>query len=134
MAAIVDGLVNIVVLDTNILIDFLQGHHQSKVLFENYKTKATTIIISIITVVEVLVGIFDPEKRKNISLWLQSFQTIAVGSEIANAAVALRQTFRLKVPDALIMATAQCHRGTLVTRDQDFRRIPGVHCPYTLHE
>jgi predicted nucleic acid-binding protein len=132
MEAIVEGVEGIVILDTNIMIDFLQGREQARLLFQGYREKATLMMISMITVVEVLVGIFDLEKQKKVRVWLQSFQTVSVDSDIAHAAIGLRQTFKLKVPDALIMATAQYHQGILVTRDRDFCRIPGVHYPYTL--
>ncbi len=126
------GLTEVVVLDTNIIIDFLLGRDQAKLLFNSYKEKTTKMMISIITVIEILVGIFDPEKQKKVRLWLDSFHTVSVESDIVGVAVLLRQQFKLKVPDALIIATAKYHGGTLVTRDRDFSRIPGVYYPYTL--
>lgn len=127
-----DDVKNAVVLDTNIIIDFLQGHHRSKLLFDSYKESATKIVISIITVIEVLVGILDADKQKTVGQWLQSYQTIMVCPHIAYMAISLRQIFKLKVPDALIMATAKQQKCILVTRDRDFLKIPGVHYPYTL--
>jgi predicted nucleic acid-binding protein len=58
-----------------------------------------------------------------------------VDSEIAERAAALRrERRRLKTPDAIILATAQLHGRTLVTRNtRDFSAdMPGILIPYTL--
>ena len=49
-------------------------------------------------------------------------------------AVRLRQQHRLKVPDAIILATARCAQLPLATRNScDFRlRLAGVLHPYQL--
>lgn len=39
----------------------------------------------------------------------------------------------MKLPDAIILATAQLHRRELVTRNiEDFAGVPGVITPYQL--
>ena len=46
----------------------------------------------------------------------------------------LRQEYKLKLPDAIILATAQLHRLELITRNtKDFAGIPGVVTPYEIH-
>ncbi|MEJ8713731.1 PIN domain-containing protein, partial [Klebsiella pneumoniae] len=41
---------------------------------------------------------------------------------------------KLKLPDAIILATAQLHRLELITRNtKDFAGIPGVVTPYEIH-
>jgi predicted nucleic acid-binding protein len=42
-------------------------------------------------------------------------------------AISLRWQYRLKLPDAIILASAACHGLTLVTRDDDLaRKASGV--------
>ena len=59
---------------------------------------------------------------------------IALDDEIARRAVELRRAHRIKLPDAVIWATAQTTGRLLVTRNtKDFSPDdPGVRKPYTL--
>jgi predicted nucleic acid-binding protein len=115
--------------DTNILIDFLSAIPDARAELARYEDKA----ISIVTWMEVMVGaqadVWDATRA-----YLASFQTIGIDFAIAERAVALRKTHRIKLPDAIIWATAQ-HNGMLfVTRNTtDFPASdPGVRHPYTL--
>ena len=64
---------------------------------------------------------------------LSAFNIIGVSQEIAERSVNLRQEYGMKLPDAIILAPAQIHRLTLVTRNtRDFAGISGVVTPYTL--
>ncbi|MFW1123213.1 PIN domain-containing protein, partial [Vibrio parahaemolyticus] len=71
----------------------------------------------------------EPTRR-----FLEGFDVIALDDEIANRAVALRRAHRIKLPDAVIWATAQTAGRLLVTRNtKDFPpNDPGVREPYTL--
>jgi len=115
----------IIILDTNILIDYLEGRSQAKRLLAIYAEKNFSVMISIITLIDI-----NAQEQKDIYAWLMAFSPIHVCSKIANVAVQLRQNFKLKVPDAVIASTAQVHHGMLVTRDRDFKNLPGVQYPY----
>jgi hypothetical protein len=62
------------------------------------------------------------------------FRVIVIGPEIAEQAVILRRDHHLKLPDALIWATAQHEGCLLVTRNRkDFgSQTPGIRIPYKL--
>lgn len=113
--------------DTNILIDYLSGISAAKKELERYEYRA----ISTITWVEVLVGA-STEEEESIRAWLDSFDVIAVDSAIANRAVEIRKTRRVRLPDAIIWAAAQVHSLLLVSRNtKDFPADePGVRVPY----
>jgi hypothetical protein len=66
--------------------------------------------------------------------FLNGFNVIAVDKDIAERAVNLRRTLRIKLPDAIIWATAQAGAMLFVTRDvRDFRADdPGIRIPYKL--
>ena len=66
--------------------------------------------------------------------FLSSFDVIALDGEIAERAVSLRRTHHIKLPDAIIWATAQAHAMLLVTRNtRDFAASDtGVRMPYRL--
>lgn len=115
--------------DTNILIDHLNAVPQAREEIERFENRA----ISIITWMEVMVGadidLVEPTRR-----FLEGFDVIALDDEIANRAVALRRAHRIKLPDAVIWATAQMSEWLLVTRNtKDFPNDdPGIREPYVL--
>ena len=56
---------------------------------------------------------------------LDFFDEIAIDPDIKFAAIALRRTYRLKLPDAIIAATALHLEVPLITRNvKDFKNIP----------
>lgn len=115
--------------DTNILIDHLNAIPQARDELDGFENRA----ISIITWMEVMVGadadLVEPTQR-----FLDGFEVIALDDAIANRAVELRRSHRIKLPDAVIWATAQTTRRLLVTRNtKDFPADdPGIREPYSL--
>lgn len=119
-----------VLLDSPIIIDALLGVEPAVAVVDNYADRA----ISIITWIEVLAGI-DPSDHPTTKIFLRSFARIELDDEVADATVAVRQQVRLKLPDAIILASARVERRMLLTRDsKDFGRLPGerISIPYTL--
>lgn len=115
--------------DTNILIDYLGGVSAAKKELGRYEYRA----ISTITWMEVLVGA-STEEEESIRAWLGSFDVIALDSAIANRAVEIRKATRIRLPDAIVWATAQVHSLLLVSRNtRDFPADePGIRVPYKL--
>lgn len=66
--------------------------------------------------------------------FLRGFEQVPLDSAVAARAVRLRRSHRLKVPDAIIWATAQSVDALLVTRNtRDFPTTdPGVRVPYSV--
>lgn len=66
--------------------------------------------------------------------WLESFPRLPLDDAISQETVKLRQQHGLKVPNAIILATARCRDLTLATRNhRDFPlTLGGVLHPYTL--
>jgi predicted nucleic acid-binding protein len=66
--------------------------------------------------------------------FLDGFTLIELDQAVALRAVALRRDHRLKLPDAIIWASAQVHAMLLVTRDTKGFPAgdPGVPMPYRL--
>ncbi len=115
--------------DTNILIDYLNGIEAAKAEIAHYKRPA----ISVISWIEVLAGTktsFEAETRK----FLSSFERIELTSTIADQTAALRRTAKMRIPDAIILATARVENLILITRNtKDFAADePGVRIPYRI--
>jgi predicted nucleic acid-binding protein len=115
--------------DTNILIDYLNAVPQARTELQRYTEKA----VSIITWMEVMVGAAGDVEAATRS-FLAAFDVIALDREIAARAVNLRRDHHIKLPDAVIWATAQTQAMLLVTRNtRDFTASdPGVRMPYKL--
>ncbi|MFM0740470.1 type II toxin-antitoxin system VapC family toxin [Paraburkholderia xenovorans] len=115
--------------DTNILIDYLGGISAAKKELARYKRRA----ISTITWMEILVGT-PAEDEDAIRGWLGSFEVIGLDSAIANRAVEIRKERRIRLPDAIVWASAQENSLLLVSRNtKDFpANEPGVRVPYKI--
>lgn len=115
--------------DTNILVDYLNAVPEARTELRRYREKA----VSIITWTEVMVGA-APDLEAATRSFLNGFDVIAVDDRVAERAVGLRRSRRIKLPDAVIWATAQVHSMLLVTRNtRDFPDDdPGVRAPYKL--
>ncbi|MCC8392782.1 type II toxin-antitoxin system VapC family toxin [Paraburkholderia sp. MMS20-SJTR3] len=115
--------------DTNILIDYLGGVGAAKKELARYDYRA----ISTITWMEVLVGT-TADDEDAIRAWLSSFAVIPLDSAIANRAVELRKQKRIRLPDAIVWASAQVNSLLLVSRNtKDFpANEPGVRVPYKI--
>jgi predicted nucleic acid-binding protein len=120
----------IVLFDTNILIDLFSGRREAQQALESWPLQNA---ISLITWMEVMVGAKKYHQEQRTRIALRSFNIIDVSHDIAERSVDLRQEYRMKLPDAIILATAQIHRLELITRNtKDFADIPGVVTPYRL--
>lgn len=115
--------------DTNILIDYLGGVGAAKKELARYEYRS----ISTITWMEVLVGT-TVDDEATVRAWLGSFEVIALDSAIANRAVEIRKQKRLRLPDAIVWASAQVNFLLLVSRNtKDFPADePGVRVPYKI--
>jgi predicted nucleic acid-binding protein len=115
--------------DTNILVDYLNAVLAAKEELFLYQEKA----ISVVTWMEVMVGT-DMNNAKDTENFLDSFLLIELDKAIAKQAVALRKRYRIKLPDAIIWASAQLNSMLLVTRNtKDFQKNdPGIRVPYRI--
>lgn len=113
--------------DTNVLIDYLNGVKNAKMELARFDDKA----ISVISWIEVMVGT-TPATLAGTRAFLAGFALLPINELVAERAVALRQAKRIKLPDAIIWASAQTSDRLLVTRNtKDFAATePGVRVPY----
>jgi predicted nucleic acid-binding protein len=118
------------VLDSDVLIDYLQGVPAAREELARYRRP----LCSIIAFIEVLAGArTDPERRAAETL-LASLGRVELTEDVARRAVELRQSLRLKLPDAIVLASAEIEGCILVTRNtRDFPAgDPRVRFPYTV--
>ncbi|MDR3328633.1 MAG: type II toxin-antitoxin system VapC family toxin [Prevotellaceae bacterium] len=115
-------------IDTNVAIDYLANKLPSAAMSFMSDVVDTTPNVSVISQIEIL--------RYNAPLYaynvLSAFVDCAViyplNEEVVQATIALCRRCRIKLPDAVIAATAICHNLTLLTRNtSDFKYIVELH-------
>jgi len=116
-----------VLFDTCILIDYLRGLVQARAECDRHADRA----ISIVTWMEVLAGATAANEADTRTLLLY-FQLLPLTLEVAERAVAIRRKNKIKLPDAIIKATAEMDGRVLITRNtRDFpAHARGIHVPY----
>lgn len=118
------------VFDTNILIDYLQGYLPAKTLLAGYADKA----VSRLTWIELLVGCKDATDEQTVKGLLAGFRVLEIDAVVGEAAARIRRgPGKMKLPDAIIFASAQREGCDLITRNtKDFPPgMAGVLLPYT---
>jgi toxin FitB len=107
-----------VLVDTDVLVDHLRGHHR-------FTPGKDTVHISSVTRAELFAGRRIEETR--VRRLLDPFTELVVDRAVAERAGRLRRTSKIGMADALIGATAIQHRLTLVTRNAcDFAPLSGI--------
>lgn len=104
-------------LDTNIVLGFLKAHNGITHYFNNHLL-GKALSVSQITHMELLgFPSITQEEEKVIHEFLSFIIILPINDLIANKAINLRRNTKLKLPDAIIAATAIINEATLVTCD-----------------
>jgi predicted nucleic acid-binding protein len=123
-----------VLVDTAPFIYLLESHPQFADrfvgLFEASARGHLLIALSTITLAEVLAGPFKAGQTalaKRYEKALLRYRVVDVSAPIAALAAQLRAQYRLRLPDALQLATAlDIGAAALVTHDRDFSQVSGL--------
>jgi predicted nucleic acid-binding protein len=125
---------SVVVVDTAPFVYLLDGHPDFALKFEGLFEAAQSgdvhIALSALTLAEVLTG---PLKAGHSALAnryekaLLQYKVIPVSAGIATLAAQLRARYKLKLPDAIQLATAlDVEAAAFVTHDRDFSQVVGI--------
>jgi predicted nucleic acid-binding protein len=117
------------VFDTNILIDYLNGIPQAAKELDRHPDGR----ISPVTWIEVMAGAADGDEAA-LRSFLARFDQVAVNPRVADAAFVLRRRYGIRLPDAIIWASARSEHTLLITRNtKDFPEDePDIRVPYRL--
>lgn len=136
-------------LDTCALSEYVRKAPAPAVIRWLDEQDESSLFISVISLGEIEKGILklrasDPRRSQKLTAWLGKVEQRFAGRTLALDAAALHVWAQiaataelagqpLPVMDGLIMATAQCHGLTIVTRNvQDFTLYPQVFNPWAL--
>jgi tRNA(fMet)-specific endonuclease VapC len=113
-------------LDTNAVIALLSGNPEVEQLVRG----ADWLEISIITQLEFLAfaGLSQDDRDLFIEFAerVEIVGLVASNTELLNQAIELRLRYRLKLPDAIVMATAVVSDADVVSADVDLQRVSNV--------
>lgn len=117
-------------IDSDVLIDYLQGLPQAKKEINRYSQP----LYSVISWMEIMCGAETAMERSAAASLLKSLKRVELTAEVAEKAVEARRQWRLKLPDAIILASAEAEGCLLVTRNsKDFGKDdPRVRIPYAV--
>jgi predicted nucleic acid-binding protein len=116
--------------DSMIVIDALNGHRTA---VEELLAPERGFI-SRVTWIEVLAGCRVADTERRAREVLSNLLLLEIDRVVSEQAAVIRRMTRLKLPDAIILATARVHGLTLSTRNtRDFPEDdPSVRIPYRL--
>lgn len=110
------------VLDTNIVIYLLEGRLAQPIAPEE-------ICISVITEIELLShGRLEQNAEKAIRMFLDAIRIVPLTNDVKDAAILLRRRHGLRIPDAVIAATATTLDAELFTNDANLAATPSLRC------
>jgi predicted nucleic acid-binding protein len=119
-------------LDTDVLIDFLRGQPQAVQLLEDTDCE---FHVSAVSVAELYVGVRDGQEREVLDQLVGALRTIEISTEIAQQAGLWRREYGKShgtgILDALIAACADALQIPLATLNvKHFPMLPNISAPY----
>ncbi len=114
-------------LDTNVVLGLLQANPDTLALIDHCDAQSCQCAYSAITRMELLgfTGI-TPAEKSLISDKLAQLTYVPISVAVEDEAIRLRCTHRIKLPDAIIVASALLLRAELLTHDKPLAGIASV--------
>lgn len=107
-------------LDSNVILGLIKGHEPAVSMVRQHGSETLQFAYSSISRMEVLgFPAITTEEETAIAAMLGRLQHLPVTMAIEDAAISLRRAHKIRLPDAIILATAQIHRLTLLTLDRE---------------
>lgn len=110
------GMSNTMLVDTDVLIDFLRGCNKSIAFIEKFSSQ---IILSPIVVAELYAGVKGTNELAVLDNFISQFRVIPITSKIAKAGGLYKRDFNkshgVGLADAILAATAENEKAELKT-------------------
>jgi len=120
--------VEVILLDTNILIEILKGNQET---IRKVQSLRTELSISSITVMELYYGAMNKAELIKLEKFVSLFYIVELNEEVSKKATKLVKSYAkshtLDIPDSLIASTALTTQAKLFTYNtKDFKYIEGI--------
>ncbi|WP_421827925.1 type II toxin-antitoxin system VapC family toxin [Larkinella sp.] len=114
--------------DTNTLIDYLSEKYPTQALEWLDGIYETEAAISVINQIEALGFNFEnPEEEQKCLQFVDASVIYPLDDEVVSRTIQLRKQVKIKLPDAIVAATALVHDLQLISRNTaDFNKISGL--------
>ncbi len=114
-----------ILIDTNIFIYYLKNDKKIVEYFNHLKLTNESINYSFINRIELLCfSQLDAKEEHVIKEMLDQFNYIGYDEKVEAKTIELRKKYNIKIPDAIIAASALINNCTLITRNEsDFKNI-----------
>jgi predicted nucleic acid-binding protein len=132
----------IALIDTNILIDYFDGVPQAAIELDYYNDLAISSVTYMEFVIglrkQVASGLLTPTELSALVLAVKDLTIIHIDEDISERSIEVRSNSllgpgpRMKLPDAIIFATAAIGGRYMVTRDPGGFAGPNVRLPYQI--
>lgn len=121
-----------ILIDTDVMIDFLQGNPKAGALL---KANAANMILPAIVVAELYAGVRGAEEENMLDSLMSLFRIIPVSAELARTGGLLKNQYfnshGTGLADAIIAATAIAEKADLKTLNtKHYPMLKGLHAPY----
>lgn len=114
-------------IDSNIIIDYLDNKIPAKGMELVSEIVDATPNISVITKIEVLRFNTTDTAYKILDSFIGICYSLTINDAIVDKTIEICKQHKIKLPDAIIAATALVNNFTLVTRNtEDFKNIAGL--------
>ena len=115
-------------LDTNSILYYLKKHKNLSDFFISIIQGSEPVSLSVVNKIELLsYSGLQEEDEKQIKEFIQDFKMRELDDEIVDKTIEVRRKYKLKLPDAIITATAMINNLILVTHNKkDFKKIKGL--------
>lgn len=114
---------NNLLLDTNIILYYLDGDDTLEPLLVD-----NNLYVSVISEMELLeYPSFDKQELSAVQNFLAFCIVEGISDKIKKQAIYLRREIRLKLPDAIIMATSLAMDIPIISADNDFKKVDTGH-------
>jgi len=115
-------------LDTNSILYYLKKHKNLSDFFISIIQGSEPVSLSVVNKIELLsYSGLQEEDEKQIKEFIQDFKMRELDDEIVDKTIEVRKKYKLKLPDAIIAATAMINNLILVTHNKkDFKEIRGL--------
>lgn len=117
------------VIDTNILIAYLDGEEKVVLLINNLIERGRILFLPSVVEIEILsFSKWSGAELHEVEKFLEkAFVFMPIDRHISRLAAEIRRSVKIKTPDAIIAATALSTYTPLITRNiQDFKKIQNL--------
>ena len=114
--------------DTNTIIDLVVGRLPiASIAWLEQELGQQTVAISVVTRIELLTKKEPASEYETMQSFVKSVDVLLLDELVTQQTISLRQQHRVKLPDAIIAATALAHGLSLLTRNmRDFQAVGGL--------